>query len=296
MMEILLLGKNGQVGWELQRTLACLGTVTALDYPEVDFTQPDTLVPLVRAAKPDVIVNAAAHTAVDRAESEPEIARLINTDSPGVLAAAAEAIGAAFVHFSTDYVFDGTAAEPYVETDSTHPINVYGETKLAGEEAVQAAGGAWLIFRTAWVYSLRQGGFVNKVLSWATENKILKIVTDQVAGPTSSRMLAEMTAQVLAKAGLTPRDWIGDRRGIYHLAGDGYASRFDWARAILACDPHPEHRQVEQILPAESEDFPTPARRPSFSALNCDKMARVFGLRMPEWREGLRLMMESMEG
>ncbi len=295
-MRILLFGKNGQVGWELQRTLACLGEVTALDYPAVDFTKPDTLLPLVKTVKPDVIVNAAAHTAVDRAESEPDIARLINTEAPGVLAGAAEDLGAVFMHFSTDYVFDGTATAPYVETDATNPLNVYGSTKLDGEIAIREAGGAWLVFRTAWVYSLREGGFVNKVLSWATGKKTLKIVTDQVAGPTSSRMLAETIALLLARAAPDPWDWLGDRRGIYHLSGDGFTSRYEWARVILAYDPHPELRQVEEILPAKSDDFPTPARRPAFSALNCDKMAQVFDLRLPEWREGLRLMMESLEG
>jgi dTDP-4-dehydrorhamnose reductase len=294
MIRLLLFGKQGQLGWELQRTLACLGEVVALDFPEVDFTHPESLPEVVRSARPDVIVNAAAYTAVDKAESEPEKARLVNAVAPGVLAETAFRVGAALLHYSTDYVFDGAAERPYVETDSTSPLNVYGETKLAGEAALREVGDAWMTFRTTWVYSLRQGGFVNKVLSWATGNRTLKIVTDQVGGPTSSRMLAEATALLLAKAGEEPLDWIRDRRGLYHLSGDGHTSRFDWARAILELDPHPEQREVEEVLPARSADFPTPARRPAFSALNCDKFAETFGFRLPDWRKGLALMMESL--
>jgi dTDP-4-dehydrorhamnose reductase len=295
MIRLLLFGKQGQLGWELQRTLACLGEVVALDFPEVDFTRPESLPEVVRSARPDVIVNAAAYTAVDKAESEPEKARLVNAVAPGVLAETAFRVGAALLHYSTDYVFDGAAERPYVETDSTSPLNVYGETKLAGEAALREVGDAWMTFRTTWVYSLRQGGFVNKVLSWATGNRTLKIVTDQVGGPTSSRMLAEATALLLAKAGEEPLDWIRARRGLYHLSGDGHTSRFDWARAILELDPHPEQREVEEVLPARSADFPTPARRPAFSALNCDKFAETFGFRLPDWRKGLALMMESLD-
>ncbi len=294
MTRILLLGKNGQVGWELQRTLACLGQVTALDYPEIDFTQPETLTTVVKAARPDVVINAAAYTDVDKAESEPEKVHLINAAAPAVLAEAARAVNAALIHFSTDYVFDGKATRPYVETDQPHPLNVYGKTKLDGEKGVADVGGAWLVLRTTWVYSLRQGGFVNKVLSWAEANQTLRIVTDQVGGPTSCRMLAEAAALLLAKAGNAPFDWIRTRRGIYHLSGDGHASRFEWAKAILEFDPHPEKRQVETVLPARSADFPTPAVRPLFSALNCDKFEQTFGFRLPGWMASLRLMMAQM--
>ncbi len=293
MTQLLLLGKNGQLGWELQRTLACLGKLTALDYPTVDFTQPESLAELVQNQKPDVIINAAAYTAVDRAESEPDRVNLINTVAPGVLAESAKKVGAAFIHFSTDYVFDGTNDRPYIETDATNPLNVYGQSKLNGEKRVEEAGGAWLTCRTTWVYSLREGGFVKKVLSWAKEKETLRIVEDQIGGPTSSRMLAEAIALLLSKANGDVFEWLGQRRGLYHLAGDGYTSRFEWAKAILALAPKLQSFKVKEILPAASEDFPTPAQRPAFSALNCDQFARTFGLRLPDWREGLQLMMAS---
>jgi dTDP-4-dehydrorhamnose reductase len=218
---------------------------------------------------------------------------LINAVAPGVLAESAKSVGTAFIHFSTDYVFDGTTDRPYIETDATNPLNVYGRSKLNGEKRVEKAGGAWLTCRTTWVYSLREGGFVKKILSWAKENETLRIVEDQIGGPTSSRMLAEAVALLLSKANGDIFEWVGQHRGLYHLAGDGYTSRFEWAKAILALAPKLQSLKVKEILPAASEDFPTAAQRPAFSALNCDKFARTFGLRLPNWRKGLQLMMAS---
>jgi len=198
-MRILPLGENGQVGWELLRTLAPLGEVVAMGRAEADLSRPEQLRSVVRNVHPRVIVNAAAYTDVDRAESEPELAMAVNGNAPGILAEEAERNGAGLVHYSTDYVFDGEKREPYVETDLPNPINVYGRTKLAGEEAISRVGGAHLILRTSWVYSLCGGGFVTRVLRWAREKEVLRIVDDQVGSPAWARMLAEVTGLVLAR-------------------------------------------------------------------------------------------------
>jgi dTDP-4-dehydrorhamnose reductase len=286
---ILLLGKNGQVGWELERTLAPLGAVTAVDLPEVDLADADGVRRLVREVRPEIIVNAAAYTAVDRAESEPERAMAVNGIAPGVLAEEAKALGACLVHFSTDYVFDGEKRQPYVETDTPNPLNVYGKTKLAGEETIRLVGGAYLILRTSWVYSLRGDSFVTKVLAWARERPELRIVEDQVGSPTWARMLAEVTGLVLAR-GL---EYVEERRGLYHLAGGGYASRLEWAKAILDLEPGRDEQIVKDILPASTSDFPTPARRPLFSALNCVRFENAFTVGLPAWQQALRLALEA---
>jgi dTDP-4-dehydrorhamnose reductase len=291
-MHILLLGKIGQLGWELRRTLAPLGEITALDYPEIDLTQADPIRQAIRQARPQVIVNATAYTAVDRAESEPEVAHAINGLAPGLMAEEAAALGAALIHYSTDYVFDGTKGSPYIESDPPHPLGVYGQSKLAGEQAIQAAGGKYLIFRTAWVYTTRRDSFVTKVLQWARQQRTLRMVTDQVSNPTWARMLAEITAHLLARDGKNPIEWLGERAGLYHLAGDGYASRMEWGRAILRCDPRPQEQAVQEIQPAVTADFPTPAQRPLFSALDCERFSETFGLRLPHWETALQMAME----
>ena len=292
-MRILLLGHTGQLGWELRRTLAPLGEVSALDYPDIDLTQPDSVRGTIREARPELIVNATAYTAVDRAEQEPETALAINGLAPGVMAEEARQVGAALIHYSTDYVFDGRLGRPYVESDAPHPLGVYGESKLAGERAVQAAGGAYLILRTSWVYSTRRRNFVLSVLEWARSQTRLRIVSDQAGNPTWARMLAEASAQLAARGDLDIAAFLEERGGLYHLAGDGYASRLDWAKAALRCDPHPEEQVAREIQPAVSADFPTPAERPLFSALNCDKFADTFGLRLPPWEAALRLALEA---
>ena len=290
-MRILLLGGNGQLGGELHRCLMGLGDVIALDQPEVDFCQPQSLRQAVVALHPDWIVNAAAYTNVDRAESEPQIAHLVNAESVGVLAEAALHQSAFFVHYSTDYVFDGKKGQAYIEEDETCPLNVYGESKLAGEKAVQAVGGKFLILRTSWVYSLRQGGFVPKVLEWAHSKKELRIVSDQVGSPTWARSLAVLTTLILNRAmqDENGKVWMEERTGLYHAGGEGAASRYAWAQAIIAADPRRETAMVENLLAARTEDFPTPARRPLFTALNCARLADVFGLRLPAWNEALSL-------
>lgn len=291
-MKLLLIGNTGQVGWELQRTLASLGDVTAIDYPTINLTDMDNTRDWVRRTRPDVIINAAAYTAVDKAESDLATAHAINATAPGVLAEEAKALGAALIHYSTDFVFDGTKTTPYVETDPTNPLGAYGQTKLDGELALEQVGGASITLRTAWVYSTRRPSFVTKTLEWARKFPELKIVTDQVGCPTWCRLLAEATALVIAMGGRDLTSWLTERRGIYHLAGDGGCSRYEWAQAILKYDPQPELQTAKTLIPALTADFPTPAARPAYSTLNCDKFANTFGLRFPPWEEALRLAME----
>jgi dTDP-4-dehydrorhamnose reductase len=284
-----------------------LGQVIALDYPEVDLAKPESAVALMQENRPALVVNAAAYTAVDLAESQPELAQAVNGVAPGVLAEAARSQGAALIHYSTDYVFDGAKGTPYTEDDGTNPLGVYGSSKLAGECAIDQAGGAYLILRTSWLYSLRGDSFVNKVLRWARQNTQVRVVTDQIGNPTWARRLAETTAQLLAMSGsqfavrnsqfLIPDsqfggtliDWINEHRGLYHLAGSGYTSRLEWARAILRYDPHPEDQVAHAVTPALTADFPTPARRPLFSALDCRRFTDTFGLALPDWEDSLKL-------
>ena len=293
-MKILVFGKIGQLGWELQRSLAPLGEVIAVDYPQIDLRNPQTVRDWILPGSPDVIINATAYTAVDRAESEPQLAMAINADSVRTMAEEAQKAKAALIHFSTDYVFDGQKGSPYIETDSPNPLSVYGKTKLAGERHIEDVGGSYLILRTSWVYSLRRESFVTKVLEWARQQEVLKIVDDQVSSPTWARMLAEATALLLARAHDNLFTWIGERSGIYHLAGSGACSRYEWAQAILENDPQPESRLAREILPTKTVDFPTPAQRPLYSALNCEKFSKVFGLTLPHWRDALKLAIEEL--
>ena len=290
-MKILLLGNTGQLGWELERTLAPLGEVVGLDYPEIDLSNEKNTGEIVQRFHPQVVINATAYTAVDRAENERELVFRINAEAPGILAEQARQVSAVLVHYSTDYVFDGSKGSAYQETDRPNPLNVYGESKLAGERAVEQAGNAYLILRTSWVYSLRRDSFVTKVLSWARQQPALRLVSDQVSNPTWSRMLAEITAQLLATAGPDAHAWVLERKGLYHLAGDGYASRLEWGKAILQFDPKKEEQVTRAILPAATADFPTPAVRPLFSALSCERFSATFGLRLPSWEKALQLAM-----
>lgn len=287
-MRIFILAENGQLGWELCRTLAPLGEILAVDYPKIDLQNPETVCEMIRDIRPAVVVNAAAYTAVDLAETEHERARKINAVAPGVLAQECKRLGAMFLHYSTDYVFDGSKGSPYIESDSTNPLSVYGESKLEGEQLVQAAGGAYLIFRTSWVYSMRgQGGFISKVLQWSRQQETLRMVTDQVSNPTWARMLAEATAQIVARG----HDYVTEHSGLYHLAGSGFASRFEWAKKILELDPNRQEQITKEILPAITADFPTPAERPLFSALDCSKFETTFDMKLPDWETALRLAM-----
>lgn len=293
-MKILLIGKNGQVGWELQRTLAPLGEIVAVDFPEIDLTDEGRTREWVRRVAPQAIINAAAYTAVDKAEIEPELAMKINGAAPGLLAEEARVLGAFLIHYSSDYVFDGTKGEAYIERDPTNPVNVYGLSKLAGDQNVQQVDGNYLILRTTWVYSMRQGGFVRKVLEWARQKPELQIVSDQVGSPTWARSLAEVTAQVLAMSGGDLTGWLLDRKGLYHLGGRGTVSRFDWARKILEFDPNPDEQVVKKIKPALTSEFPTPATRPLYSPIDCALFKDTFGICLPKWEHSLHLAMDNL--
>jgi len=292
-MRILLLGKYGQLGWELHRTLQPLGEVIALDYPEIDLTSPDSIREKVQNSQPELIINAAAYTDVDRAEREPEIAMAVNGIAPGILAEQATSYGAGLIHFSTDYVFDGKKGSPYVETDRPNPINIYGRSKLEGERSVSQVNGSYLILRTSWVYSLRGESFVTKVLKWSRKKQTVRIVSDQIGSPTWARMLAEITAQVLAKASGDVVHWIKDHKGIYHLAGRGAASRLEWGQAILHYDPHNEEQITQEVQSASTAEFPTPAQRPLLTVLSCERFQNTFGLIVPDWKDTLRLALET---
>lgn len=283
----MLFGKVGQLGWELNRSLLTLGDLTVLDYPDVDFNQPQTLPGIVRAARPDVIVNAVAYTNVDKAESEPEVARRINADAVTEIAREAKRLGAFLIHYSTDYVFDGTKGSPYVEADATNPLNIYGKTKLAGEQAAAQAE-RYLTFRTSWVYSTRSGGFVSKVLVWAKTRTELRIVDDQIGSPTWSRNLAEVTGQLIARYGID-RGWLEERSGLYHLAGAGSVSRYEWVKEILRL----AGREDIKVVPAKTVEFPTPASRPMNSGLDCGRLEHKLLIPLPDWKINLAQCLEN---
>lgn len=288
-IKILLLGNTGQLGWELNRTLLTLGELIPMDYPQIDMANPDDLRRIVRQFEPELIVNATAYTNVDQAESEPDLAMAINGIGPGILAEEAKKLGSVLIHYSTDYVFDGSKGDLYVEEDQPHPINQYGKTKLAGELAVQKVDGAYLIFRTSWVYSLRRPCFVTKVLQWAYNNENLRIVDDQISTPTWSRTLAEATAQIIAQGRADSLNYLREKSGLYHLANSGFCSRYEWAKFIIEHAPQKENFKVKEILKAKSSDFPNPAKRPGKSAMSCRKFEDVFSIKMPAWEVALRL-------
>ena len=288
-MKILLLGKNGQVGWELRRTLAPLAEVVAVDYPEINFTDTVALRALVAAHDPSVVVNAAAYTAVDKAESEPELCRQINAVAPGVLAEAAKKVGALMVHYSTDYIFDGTKTSPYAESDAPNPLGAYGRSKLEGDQAVKASGADHLIFRLCWVYGARGQNFMLTIQRLARERETLRVVGDQFGCPTWSRMIAEATAQALKQvmAGADRSAYNGE----YHLAAGGQANWHEFASRIIEWMPDGERkcRAVERITTSE---YPLPARRPAYSVLDCGKLQKTFGLRLPHWEASLRQVLD----
>ncbi len=277
---ILVIGRRGQVGWELRRTLAPLGELFAFDFPDIDLTKPETLRPLVREIKPDLVVNAAAYTAVDKAEDEVETCRAINAGAPRVLAEEAAALGARFVHFSTDYVYDGRKNGRWVETDEPDPLSVYGLTKLEGDQAIAASGVRHLIFRLQWVWGTRGGNFVKTMLKLSREREELKVIDDQIGAPTYSRHIAEATALAVAR-------W-EDQCGIYHLANGGETSWHGFAQAIFEDDPKRSEQIVKSCLPIPTSAYPTKATRPLNSRLDQTKLLTDFGIRLPDWRDALK--------
>lgn len=291
MRKILLTGKNGQVGWELQRTLAPLGRVIALDSSGLDLADVDAIRRKVREIRPHIIVNPAAHTAVDKAESEPELAMAINGVAPGVFAEEAKKLDALLVHYSTDYVFDGAKKGAYLEDDASNPLGVYGKSKLAGEQAIRAAGCNHLILRTSWVYGARGKNFLLTMLRLAKERSELRIVDDQIGAPTWCRSLAEIAAQILAQLympGASEED-MARVSGTYHLTSSGSVSWHGFAAEILrlaAVQPTP------RLVAIPSREYPTPAARPLNSVLSNDKLLHTFGLQAGGWQENLQLCMQ----
>lgn len=286
---VLIIGKNGQVGWELRRTLAPLGDIQAVDYPEVDLADADSIRACLREHRPNLLVNAAAYTQVDKAESDYDKALAINGTAPGIMAEEARRLGAFMVHYSTDYVFDGSKTEPYVETDAPNPLGAYGRTKLAGDEAIRAAGVEHQIFRLCWVYGARGQNFMLTIMRLAREREVLRVVSDQVGCPTWSRMIAETTAQAVKQAlASTERDAVC---GTFHLAASGQTSWQGFASAIVRLMP-PEDKKCSAVDAITTAQYPTPARRPAYSVLNCSKLERTFQLRLPDWNQSLEQVFE----
>ncbi|MDD2874889.1 MAG: dTDP-4-dehydrorhamnose reductase [Azoarcus sp.] len=292
-MKILLLGKDGQVGWELQRALAPLGELVALgrqgrDGLSGDLSDLAALRATVDAVAPDVIVNAAAHTAVDKAESEPELAQHINADAPGVLAQAAARRGAVLVHYSTDYVFDGSGSTPWREDDATAPLSVYGRSKRDGEQAIRASGCTHLIFRTSWVYAARGGNFAKTMLRLAAERERLSVIADQVGAPTGAELIADVSAHALHSLRARPQ-----QSGTYHLAAAGETSWHGYASFVIAAArARGVVLKVGEIAPIPTTDYPTPATRPLNSRLNTSRLCAAFDLHLPDWRQGVVRMLD----
>lgn len=289
---ILVTGANGQLGWELRRALAPLGPLVAVDVDEMPLDDTAAIRRVVRELRPALIVNAAAYTAVDRAEDEPDLALAVNGVAPAVLADEAKRLGGAIVHYSTDYVFDGAKPEPYDESDPPRPLGVYGETKLAGEQAVRGVGAPHLILRTSWVYGARGANFLRTILRAAAAGRPLRVVDDQHGAPTWCRMLAEATALVLAQTGAALRpDALEDFGGTYHLVAGGETTWHGFARAILELAPPPVRAACPGVAPVATSAWPTKARRPANSRLDCTKFREAFGLSLPDWRDSLALVM-----
>lgn len=290
-MKILLLGANGQVGWELQRSLAPVGNLHAAERSQADLEQPDRLRALVAQVQPDVIVNAAAHTAVDRAESEPDRARAINAEAPGLLAQLAAERGAWLVHYSTDYVFDGSGARPWTEDDATGPLSVYGRTKLAGEQAIRASGAKHLIFRTSWVYASRGGNFARTMLRLGAERELLRVIDDQIGAPAGADLIADVTAHALRQA------MVHGTTGTFHLAPTGHTSWYGYAQFVFdaarSLKPDlPLKVQAVEAIPTSA--YPTPAQRPLNSRLDTNRLRSTFGLHLPHWHTGVLRMLHEI--
>lgn len=290
MKKILLTGKDGQVGWELQRTLSPLGKVWSFDRVSLNLQDSEALSKVIRDIKPDLIVNAAAYTAVDKAEEDQHAAYNVNGVAPGIMAEEAKRCGALLVHYSTDYVFDGQSKKPYLENDAVAPLNMYGKTKLQGEQAIQAVSGKHLILRTSWVYGMRGKNFLLTMLRLGQEKDLLKIVSDQIGAPTWSRLIASATAQMAFRSLSLPNDELW---GIYHLTSGGQTSWFGFAEEIFKI--YDGKKNVKPKLQAiATSEYLLPAIRPQYSVLSNDKLWGNFQLRIPEWNEALHLCMDNL--
>lgn len=294
-MKILLFGKNGQVGWELNRSLQPLGDVVAFGREEADFSNPESLRDVVRKINPDVIINAVAYTSVDKAETDEELAAIINSVAPGILAEEALGLNTLLIHYSTDYVFDGAKKNSYVETDEPKPINVYGRTKLAGEQAIQSSGCDYLIFRTSWVYASRGDNFLLTILKLVKERDQLSIVADQIGSPTSARLIAETTILCLQQV-LKERQASVFSSDLYHLTTSGFTSWYGFAEEIVKASNNilDWEVKVKDITAILTADYPTPANRPKNSQLALNKLKQAFGVETPDWKKTLELCVEEL--
>ena len=293
-MKMLLLGKNGQVGWELNRSLMPLGTIVALDRSQCDLSCPETIPDVVQAVKPDVIVNAAAYTAVDKAEEDEELATTINGTSVAVLADEARKLNALLIHYSTDYVFNGSKAEPYTEADDPDPINAYGRSKLSGERAMAGSGCDYLVLRTSWVYAARGNNFLRTMLRLAREREELRVVADQYGCPTWARNIADATAHVLLAAQRERRDHVFTS-SIHHLCAGGKTTWHGFSAAIIEQARHigdVENIITQRVSPIATEDYPLPAPRPRNSQMDSSSLTARFGLTMPQWHEAMKLCID----
>ncbi|MBO3462341.1 dTDP-4-dehydrorhamnose reductase [Aetokthonos hydrillicola Thurmond2011] len=287
--KILLIGSNGQVGKELLQILEPYENVIPITRSTVDITQSSSLCGVIREHQPEIIINAAAYTAVDKAESEPELAKTINGLAPGILAEEAEKLGAFLIHISTDYVFDGESSHPYRETDPTNPLSVYGETKLMGEQAIEKSCADHFILRTAWVYgTYGKSNFVKTMLRLGAEREEIRVVTDQIGSPTWARDIADAIAQIIPK-------FSSEIAGIYHYTNSGVASWYDFAITIFEEAQHLGFPlKVKRVIPITTSEYPTPARRPSYSVLSCGKISSILGIHPPHWRLSLRQMIQEL--
>ncbi len=290
-MKILLTGVNGQVGWELQRTLMTVGEVIPVGRSQLNLAQPNTIRHIIREVQPDLIINSAAYTAVDQAESEPELAMKINGIAPGVIAEEAKRLGAAIIHYSTDYVFDGAKTIPYTEEDQPNPQNTYGKTKLVGEQAIASVGVPHLILRTSWVYGLRGKNFLLTMRKLAQEKEEIKVVNDQIGAPTWSRLIAEATAQILSQSRQDVSGFLADKGGLYHLAASGATNWYEFAQAIFTHDVQDDKCKLQRLIAITSKEYPTAANRPAYSLLNSQKLTNTFGLILPDWQKSLELVL-----
>jgi dTDP-4-dehydrorhamnose reductase len=310
---ILLIGRNGQVGHDLQQLLLAHSELTAVDRQQLDLSAPDEIRQAVQEIRPQIIVNAAAYTAVDQAEKDEPAARAINAIAPGILAGQAKQIGATLIHYSTDYVFDGAKTTPYEENDPTNPLGAYGRAKLAGEQAIRDSGAAHLIFRTAWVYSTRGKNFLLTILRLATQREELRIVKDQIGAPTSSRELAEATARVVSQLSALKNASMGKNLaglgGTYHMTAGGVTNWSEFATTILDhASAAIESKKspawllttlngapliTRRVVPITTAEYPTPARRPPYSVLSNERLAKTFGIRLPDWDAQLRRVFET---
>jgi dTDP-4-dehydrorhamnose reductase len=290
-MKILLIGKNGQVGFQLQRSLACLGQLISTDRHSLDISDHTAIETTIKEIKPDIIVNAAAYTDVDKAESEKKLAYEINANAPLVMAEQANKFGAALIHYSTDYVFNGQGSTPWSEADETDPVNYYGESKRAGERFIQDSGCNHLIFRTSWVYDKRGQNFLNTMLRLADQQDELSIVNDQIGAPTLSWHIADVTSQVIAQSKMKEDFW-QNNTGLYHLVSSGETSWLGFAEAIFEA-MHGQGMKMPKLKPISSSEYPTLAKRPANSRLSSEKIKRHFNVEMPHWRDSLGLLLSN---